>query len=237
MIPPDAAQPPGNNVLDATALPSCWTPTRIEIKAWMRRNAPSLAELYEGAVTLLYINRVPGQIRFVAHAVREIRNRLPDTISGPTKKRPRLDYTNRLDGIVKLSGAEMLIADVGGNTAPKNTTTINIDRKLASEFAKLIQDHITTRTKPLDAARRLFESIAPDNTPLPETLIPVIQQWFNTTEWFMKRAHDPGCTDEYDHEQEFRHHFSIFESTLAALIRPFFDTLEDLDAILEDANT
>jgi hypothetical protein len=201
----------------------------------MERNAPSLAELYKGAVTLLYINSIPGRVRFIAHAVREIRNRLPDTISGPTKKQ-RLDYTNRLDDIAKLPGAQMLLADLGGNTAPK-TTTITIDRKLANKFAKLLQDHRTTRTKPLDAARRLFESIAPENAPLPATLIPVIQQWFNTTEWFMKKTHDPGRTDEHDHERELRHHFSVFESTLAALIRPFFDTLEDLDAILEDTNT
>jgi hypothetical protein len=75
----------------------------------------------------------------------------------------------------------MLIADIGAPSAP-TTTTITIDRKLAKKIGKLLQDHLTTRTKPLDAARRLFES------------------------------------------------------TLAALIRPFFDTLEDLDAILEDTN-
>ena len=235
MTPPGPAPPPDNTTPTATAPPPCWTPTRNEIKAWMHRNAPSLAELYEGAVTLLYNNPIPGHVRFIAHAVREIRNRLPDTISGPTKKQ-RLDYTNRLDDIAKLPGAHTLIADLGGNTAPK-TTTITIDRKLANKFAKLLQDHLTTRTKPLDAARRLFESIAPENTPLPATLIPVLQQWFNTTEWFMKKTHDPGITDEHDLDQELRHHFSIFENTLAALIRPFFDTLEDLDAILEDTNT
>jgi hypothetical protein len=233
MVPADPAPPPDSTA--AADTPSCWTPTRNEIKAWMQRNAPSLGELYEGAVTLLYVNSIPGHVRFIAHAVREIRNRLPDTIGGPTKKQ-RLDYTNRLDDIAKLPGAQMLLADLGGKTAPK-TTTVTIDRKLANKLAKLLQDHITTRAKPLDAARRLFESIAPENTPLPATLIPVIQQWFNTTEWFMKKTHDPGCTEQHDEEQELRHHFSVFESTLAALIRPFFDTLEDLDAILEDTNT
>jgi hypothetical protein len=234
MTSPGPTPPLGNTGNATTQQLTCWTPTRNEIKSWMQRNAPSLAELYEGAVTLLYSYPIPGHVRFVAHAVREIRNRLPDAISGPTK-RQRLDYTNRLDDIAKLPSAQALIADLGGPNAP-TTTTITIDRQLAKKFGKLLQDHRTTRTKPLDAARRLFESIARENTTLPETLIPIIQQWFNTTEWFMKKTHDPGRAYEHEHEDELRHHFSIFENTLAALIKPFFDTLEDLDAILEDTN-
>jgi hypothetical protein len=221
----------------ATAAPTitCWTNTRVEIRSWLHRNAPSLAELYEGAVILLDDKPIPGRVRFIGHAVREIRNRLPDIISGPTKKR-RLDYTNRLDDLARLPGARILVADLGGEAAPKTTTTA-IDRKLALKIAELIQDHLTTRTKPLDSARRLFESIAPENSPQREGLIPVIQQWFNTTEWFMKNTHDSGYGDDDFQEQELRHRFSVFETTLSALIKPFFDTLEELDAILEDANT
>ncbi len=47
----------------------------------MAREAPSLSELYEGAVCLLFENRLAGYTRFVGHAVREIRNRLPDAVS------------------------------------------------------------------------------------------------------------------------------------------------------------
>ena len=53
---------------------------RLELLAWLRRNAPSLAELYEGAVLLLQ-NRPPAHVRLIAHSVREIRNRLPDYVS------------------------------------------------------------------------------------------------------------------------------------------------------------
>lgn len=42
---------------------------------------------------------IPGHVRFISHAVRDIRSRLHDTTSGPTKKR-RMDYTNRLDDII-----------------------------------------------------------------------------------------------------------------------------------------
>jgi hypothetical protein len=59
-----------------------WTSERLQLKAWLTRNAPSLAELYESAVRLLFEVRLPGYTRFVRHAVRAIRNRLPFVISG-----------------------------------------------------------------------------------------------------------------------------------------------------------
>ena len=58
-----------------------WTRNRRELLEWLGRNAPLLAELYEGAVSLLYGSRIPGFSRFVSHAVRELRNRLPKVIS------------------------------------------------------------------------------------------------------------------------------------------------------------
>jgi hypothetical protein len=236
MVPAGPVPSLENTAPVATPPRLCWTPRRSEIKDWMRRNAPSLAELYEGAVTLLDDKPLPGRVRFIAHAVREIRNRLPDTISGPTTKKQRLDYTSRLDDITKLPSAHTLINDIGDTTVPQSTT-ITIDRKLAKKIAKLLEDHLTTRAKPLDAAQRLFQGLAPENTPLRDTLTPILQQWLIVTKWFVDRAHDAGHTDNYYPEQELRHQFAIFESTLTALITPFFDTLEDLDAILEDTNT
>ena len=77
---------------------SCWTAARTQILEWLKRNAPSLAELYEGAVVMLHDSSLPGRTRFISHAVREIRNRLPDAFDGGTRS-PRLDYTKRVDAI------------------------------------------------------------------------------------------------------------------------------------------
>ena len=71
-------------------------PQRQELINWFSRNAPGLGKLYEGALYMVYTNGFPGRVRFVAHAVREIRNRLPDVIAGPISKK-RLDYKSRLD--------------------------------------------------------------------------------------------------------------------------------------------
>jgi len=48
----------------------------------IRTVSPSISELYQGAVELLFDRPVPGFTRFVSHAVREIHNRPPHEISG-----------------------------------------------------------------------------------------------------------------------------------------------------------
>jgi hypothetical protein len=80
-------------------LASYWTPDRQKIRDLLAQESPSLAELYEGAVRILFELRPPGYCRFVAHAVREIGNGLEFIIFG-IRSRERLDYKDRLDRIV-----------------------------------------------------------------------------------------------------------------------------------------
>lgn len=155
-------------------------------------------------------------------------------VAGPTLKR-RLDYTTRLDEITNLPGASLLLADLGGPTAP-STTPVMIDRAVATKVAELLQDHLATRTKPFGAARRLFQGMAPENAPWDDTLNPVLDQWLKVTKWFVGRAHVSQDTDSHFPSEDLRHNFSLFEKALAAAIRPFFTTLEELDAILQNAN-
>jgi hypothetical protein len=77
-----------------------WIGPRRELRSWFERNAPSLGELYEGALKMLFMGNFPGRTRFVAHAVREIRNRLPDVIAG-VKTGGTVQYKNNLDMISK----------------------------------------------------------------------------------------------------------------------------------------
>jgi hypothetical protein len=96
-VRPSAAQPEGGYNLDDVgskdqAVPDDephpadasvhWPRKRRDLLEWLRKTSPSLAEIYEGAVVLLFDRQVPGFSRFVSHAVREIRNRLPGVISG-----------------------------------------------------------------------------------------------------------------------------------------------------------
>jgi hypothetical protein len=220
-----------------------WNPTRLELRAWLYRNAPSLAELYEGAVRLIFETPLSGRIRFISHAVREIRNRLPDVISG-IKSGERLDYKSRLDEIAKLwEGGGFSLDGSFQDTASSEQVSasslpdISVPRQLFVQFADLIKDHNNTREKPIEAAIRLFEGCAPENQQLRDALRPRVLQWLDVTKWFMQKAHDSGTIDANCDESELRRKFELFENTLAALIRGFFVTLKELDEILENTNS
>lgn len=77
---PDAV---GSTATDPGVSPaSCWTAKRLRLRDWLERTAPQLAQVYAGAVTMAFDPDFPGRVVFVWHAMREIRNRLPDAVAG-----------------------------------------------------------------------------------------------------------------------------------------------------------
>jgi hypothetical protein len=221
--------------------PNYWSEKRIELSKWFKRNAPSLGELYEGALRMVFDESFPGRVRFVAHAVREIRNQLPDVIAGPVGS--NLQYKNRLDDIANAWQKEGLPLD---GSLPVNVTAekLNIGRqevpisvKVYIEIAKLIRDHLDARKRPKDEARRLFQAIDPRNKEAEPALRPIIENWIKVTEWFVKRVHDSGVEDVKRGAQQLKERFEIFERALFAIVGEFFKTVEELDAILEEANS
>jgi hypothetical protein len=218
-----------------------WTHPRLELKAWFQRNAPSLCELYDGALRMIFLPDFPGRMRFIAHAVREIRNRLPDVIAGPKTGGP-VQYKNRLDDIVKDWEKCGLLADGSTTTSLNSSETIPsghilIPRLLFQKIAILVKEHVEGRESREEAAIRLFEGIAPENQDLRDTLRPIVHQWLEVTEWFVKKVHAPSFEASNVDAKEFRRYFDIFEKTLGALVRSFFKTVEELDEILEDTNS
>ncbi len=224
--------------------PFCWTEARREILAWLKRNAPSLAELYEGAVLILRQHSLPGQTRFIGHAVREIRNRLPDAFSGPTRGQ-RLDYTKRLAAIsTAWTNAGLHEYAIPSDAEFHSPPTVDNSRnpiKIPPEIYRLIDDliadHLNVPETRAQAAERFFEACAPENRDLRETLRPVVKNWMAVTDWFMDHTHDTGDTDAACDPQELSRKFELFESLLGSLIRGFFASLDDLDLILAAQDT
>jgi hypothetical protein len=228
--------------------PECdgsWTCSRMELRGWLARNAPPLADLYSGAVMLLHDQRFPGRFRFIAHAVREIRNRLPDAISGRTSS-GRFNWKDRLDALAEnwaryklpfdgaLPGLTFIGAAEPDSSGPGQAS---LPVPVVRQMATLLGDHREAREKPREAAMRLFEACAPENCQLRDSLRPVVDQWFNVTEWFVSKAHSPGVAGASHDEASLRYHFELFERTLNALVGRFFATAADLDEILEEANS
>lgn len=220
-----------------------WTLQRKELRSWFERNAPSLGELYEGALRMIFSEAFPGRVRFVAHAVREIRNRLPDVIAGP-KAGGTVQYKNRLDEIANLWKEYSIPLDGSrpakvseGDALPSNDDMVRLPYPLFQKVVSLVRDHERTRESRNEEAMRLFQAIDPNNRESEETLRPRIQHWLDTTEWFVERAHDRGQKDTEMGDDKMKTQFESFESALSAMVRKFFKTVGDLDEILEQANS
>ena len=182
----------------------------------------------------------PGRTRFVAHAVREIWNRLPDLITG-TRTR-RFDWVNRLDDLAREWQRAGLPVDgtcpvtTLGETQNFPSQHIFLSRRLFHDIARVLREHVEAREKPREAAARLFLGVEPSNVNFRDSLRPVIEHWLAVTEWFVERVHDSGSQESGAEEVDFKKHFTLFETTLGALIRGFYKTADELDEILEKAN-
>lgn len=220
------------------ATPPYWTKPRLELSAWLQEKAPSLNELYSGSLKMIYDSpKMPGRVRFISHAVRELRNRLPDYVSG-TKSDGALQYKNELDELASLwhgtvagSGGLAVTGDI-----PKSAS-VTIPADVYERINGLIQKHNRAREKPLDSARRLFETLLPENAAARVNLLPQLDQWLETTHWFTGQAHDNNKRDDDYKWDDVLNRFELFETSLVSLIRGFFHTTESLDEILEDANS
>lgn len=212
---------------------------RQEILGWFNRYAPSLGELYAGAVRLVFDYRLPGRIRFICHAVREIGNRLPDIVSGETGP-SSVQHEERLNKLVKMRDVQR-VSDL---TVPKGEQPpvggpgrVLVPRQFFIQLMQLLADHELARNGARKRATRLFMSLSPPSHNVPEIIGPAIADWLRVINWFMKKAHDSGVPDGECDEADLLDHFVRFEQFLMGLIRPFYATSEVLHAILEDANT
>lgn len=223
------------------AIGSPWNPSRLELRDWFQREAPSLGDLYEGAVELLYQGKLPGRIRLIAHAMREIWNRLPDYLTGERVGK-RLDYVSRVDTIEKKWNEHRQMNSTSAsqsNPVSPSSQYIPIPLDLYNELDLLISDHGATRQRPLDAARRLYEGLDPQNTTkMGDALRPVLLQWVEITRWSVAHAHDSGQgkrDGDYNWD-EIRGKFELMELALRSIVGAFFVSVKELDEILAETN-
>jgi len=210
--------------------PTYWTMTRRLIHSWLNENASPLADLYEGAVCLIFERPIPGRLRFVSHAVREIRNRLPDYISD-NKSNARLDYKDEVDQLLAIwqsSGFSL-------NEAILNDGDITISLQIFNKIQELLKKHKAVSVNNKEKAIRFFESCISENKPIRNTLLPIVDHWWEVTEWFMQKTHDSGKDKLASNEQKLRQQFEVFESFIAAIAQKFYDTADKLDEILKEA--
>lgn len=214
-----------------------WTEPRLTVRAWLEDIAPSLAELYVGAVELLHSDqKVPGWTRFVAHAVAEIRNRLPDELA-PPDSRQRLRYSTEVSKVADQWDRAGFSGNPGnpGSKSPAGAS-VPVPYELFEAVQSLVRQHQDATGRVEDKAERLFLSAAPENEDALAAIQPVIGEWRRATRFFREHDHDGGKRDQDHDHAAFLANFEVVERSLAGFAMSFFDTLDELDEILDEAN-
>jgi hypothetical protein len=219
-----------------------WTAERQSIKDFLQKNAPPLADLYEGAVIMLSEGTIPGRERFICHAAREICNRLsdyllkdesssmPDGYDKKKKDKRRIEYSHEIDEIAKNWAIPFSLTSI------EPIEGIPIPRRTFEQIDSLIKRHKEVSQRQKEKAFRLFEYFSKGDPSLRSILHPVIRQWMDMARWVQRTAHDAGDIDNLPDFQDVRIHFELLETSLASLVSPFYHIAGGLDDILEDTN-
>lgn len=214
-----------------------WTTSRLRLAQWFEENAPALGELYRGSLHILYANpQVPGRVRLISHAVREVRNNLPRAVAGAVTAQ-RYDTNKKLENLAQSWAFD---ADgQGGGPTPEPTSRpaeISISWEKYQELNSLLRDFQNSLETRREAARRLFKVLAEEYSSTEAEVEPQVSQWLKVTEWFMERTHATEKVDSDYSWDEFKDKFGLFEETLTSLTSGYFHTEKGIDELLAEAN-
>ena len=210
-------------------------PARAALLTWLRRTAPPLAPLYESALRILEADGFPGRVHLVAHAVREIRNRLPEAVAGEIVP-ARAEYTD-LSKVVHRRWVEAgFDADglraVDENREPPATgpPSVEIPASLFNAVGDLVTAHAAASATHREKARRMFEAIGGD------TPAYVVHGWLDASEWGVDWAHTRAKPPTREDEERLADRFARFEEALLVITNRSYENMDALDEILESAN-
>lgn len=209
-----------------------WPKKRYELLNWFRSNAAPLAEAYEGAIRLLGEENFPGRIHFIAHAVRDIADRLVFVLD-PQLKGRRVDYAGQMDGIEKLwPELQTFLAKADGSVAQD---TVTIKYRLAAKVESLVKAHSERRQQPSNY-ELLFRFLMRQEPSQAQVNQRVASDFEKMHKWFMKLTHIRANEAPKVDENELHTQFSKFEGMLYSFVGGFFTGTAELDEILQQTN-
>jgi hypothetical protein len=178
----------------------------------------------------------PGRVWFVAHAIREIRNRLPDALAGEVAT-SRTDYPG-LTAEVHLRWVEEGLPVEGGSiidpAAEPSAAGLGrreVSGELLRAVSELITGHLAVSENNESRARRLFEAIGGD--PPPQY---VVRAWLRGRRWAEAHAHVRNAPLAEKDEEDLVGQFLDFEQALNAIASRSYQNMDALDEILGEAN-
>src|SRR5574341_1942990 len=229
----DEATSPGVTVRADSQVPpdgppaSYWTRRRLEVHRWLEASAPALAPVYAAAVQMAMDETFPGRLWFVAHAVREIRNRLPDALAGETVA-SRTEYSQLAEEVLLHwmkdglpADGSLPVVDAAEPTA-SGPVRYEISYLLLVAVAGLVAGHLAVADRNQENARRLFEVVA--GGPIPQY---VVRAWMRGTKWANAFAHVRNKPLRPSDESPLAANFEAFEEALMAIASRSYENMDE----------
>ena len=203
-------------------------------------NLQSYADLYKGAVTNLY-EKIPGYVRFVAHAVRDLTNGMAACKLG--RDRQQVQYVQLVGDLLQVwevhglpKGSETLtVSDVGA--APTPALTLTVPGKVVTQIQTLLREHEAGRSRKNESPYLFFEAFLPNATgrdALPDAYPDL---WKNLKDWFTAQCHEGGHSPDTDVVGKIEGKFEQLEVILLSVADRYTNTINKVDEILEEANS
>ena len=213
------------------------TPERVALVRWLNRYAPALAPLYVGALRLAVLDGFPGRVHFIAHAVREICNRLPGAL-GPRVKRRDAGYEPLTDKIHDQWLAGGLPEDGSLRFPDESAPPASGPRRqevpveLLESVGKLIADHNEAKANREAREKAGFSALSD----LGFTPLFVRKIWRKRKRDAHKFAHAADDPLPAEADTEWVEEFYTLEQDLIAISRHSYENLDELDRLLAEAN-
>ncbi len=208
-----------------------WPQKRVELLGWFQSDAKPLADAYEGAVHLLNEPGFPGRVHFIAHAVRDIADRLIFVLD-PQLKGSRVQYDNELDKIVKDWPKLEVFNDTFVLDQPDS---IEINYVVASRINSLVKAHLERRERPSNY-ELLFRFLVRNEPSRGDVNKRLVSDFKKMRKWFMDLTHLRASGVLEIDERELQTQFNSFEGMLHSFVGDFFTGTSELDEILQQAN-
>ncbi len=217
----------------STFLEEWWTPERQALHLWLRRIAPHLAPIYHAGLRIVMDKVFPGRVHFVAHAIREIRNRLPDAVAGEIEVGAEYhDLARRVHEEWKGVGVSAFTERSEPSGAGRDR--YEVSGGLMEAVSTLVDSYGRRDGRRRRNAERMFATLGGAD-PMPF----VVDHWFRTDDWVHNYMHVGTTPHSREANEEVGVQFEQFERSLMVLSkgssRPH-ENLEVLDGLLESAN-
>lgn len=191
---------------------------------------PVFAEAYKGAAILIK-QRPAGYVSFVAHAGRDLMNRLASTVAGI--KSERVQYQQHIDNLQNYWRDEWRTSNELLPDVAEKGHLIPID--VCQRVSTLIDEHNSGRMRSSDADGLFFSTFLDysDRDKIPGTFL---AEWKAAKDWFLGHAHLRDKPFRAETDNDLVKHFNCLDGYLYIAASSQYDRLKDLNEILDATN-